>query len=273
VPGARRATSLLGIPCPRIREYILPMRHCSRTAVAGALIAFAAFRAGAQDIPVNPPVAPFTNVFLSIGNAFSNVDALNTRFDTTKYDAIAGHGFSIGGGAYVPYGRVLFGGEYQDADFGFESTGTGRTNKMNSKYWMATVGYAIFTSWQFNVFGSLGVGMGTTKIVVSDQNGGATVSTLVDPLFNDILANPGFSSTLTGTYSVFQPSLGVDYLMLRTDKSHMGVTFGIRLGTTISPHRTAWSYEGRNVVGAPDAGPVGSFLRLNIGIGGFKLAP
>jgi hypothetical protein len=61
--------------------------------------------------------------------------------------------------------------------------------------------------------------------------------------------------------------------MLRSDASHIGVTFGIRIGTTISPHRTSWSYEGRNVVGAPDAGPVGSFLRLTLGIGGFKLAP
>ena len=28
-----------------------------------------------------------------------------------------------------------------------------------------------------------------------------------------------------------------------------------------------------DVAGAPDAGPVGTFLRLSVGIGGFKLAP
>jgi hypothetical protein len=248
------------------------MRHCPRIVSIALLAALFAPRANAQDIPVNPPIAPFTNVFISIGNAFSNVDALNTRFDSTHYDAIAGHGFSIGAGGYVPFGRALFGAEYHDADFGYESTGTGRTNKMNSSYWMGTVGYALFTTWQFNVVGFLGVGMGTTKIVVSDRNGGPTVGTSVDPLFNDILNSPGFGSTLTGSYSVFQPGIGVDYLMLRTPKSHMGVTFGVRLGTTISPHRTNWSYEGRNVVGAPDAGPVGTFLRLSVGIGGFKMA-
>lgn len=249
------------------------MRHSHRIAATVALFALSVARVRAQDAPANPPIAPFTNIFFSLGNAFSNVDLLNQRFDSTKYDAIAGHGFSIGGGGYVPYGRALFGAEYHYADFGYEATGTGRTNKMQSHYWMATVGYAIFTSWHFNVIGFLGAGMGTTTITVSDQNGGATVGTNVDPLFNDILNYPGFSSTLTGSYSVFQPGIGLDYLMLRSEKSQMGVTFGIRFGTTISPHRTAWSYEGRNVVGAPDAGPVGSFLRLSLGIGGFKLAP
>ena len=145
---------------------------------------------------------------------------------------------------------------------------------MNSAYWMGTVGYAFFTTFRkFNFLGFLGVGEGTTKIVVSDRNGGATVATNVDPLFNDILSNPGFSSTLNGTYTVIQPGIGIDYLMLRSKESHTGVTFGIRVGTTISPHRTAWTYEGRDVVGAPDAGPVGSFVRLTLGVGGFKLTP
>ncbi len=247
------------------------MRHCHRIAATGALLAFAASGASAQDLGGGQP-APFTNVFVSLGNAFSNVTALNVRFDSAKYDAIAGHGFSIGGGGYIPYGRALFGGEYHDADFGFESTGSGRTNKMHSHYWMVTGGYALWTSWHFNVIGFLGVGMGSTKITVSDRNGGATASTAIDPLFDDVLSHPGFSSVLTGTYSVFQPGIGIDYLMLKSETSQVGVTFGLRMGTTISPHRTAWTYEGHNVVGAPDAGPVGSFLRLSVGVGGFKLA-
>jgi hypothetical protein len=253
--------------------YILGMRHCPRIAVTGALLALTIACAKAQDAPANPPIAPFNNFFVALGNAFSNVDLLNARFDSTKYDAIAGHGYSIGAGAYVPFGRALFGAEYHAADFGFESSSIGRTNKMNSAYWMGTVGYAFYTTWQFNFLGFLGVGEGTTKLVVSDRNGGATVATNVDPLFNDILSNPGFSSTINGTYTLVQPGIGVDYLMLRSEKSQIGVTFGIRLGTTISPHRTAWTYEGRNVVGAPDAGPVGSFVRLTLGVGGFKLTP
>lgn len=252
------------------------MRLCRRFAttatLAGVLLTLCSTRGVAQDTGGSQP-APFSNVFISLGNAFTNVDALNVRFDSARYDAIAGHGFSIGAGGYVPYGRALFGAEFHDADFGYESTGTGRTNKMNSQYWMATVGYALFTTWRFNVLGFLGVGLGTTKITVSDRNGGPTASTTVDPLFDDILSNPGFQSVLTGSYSVFQPGIGVDYLMLRTAQSHAGVTFGLRLGTTISPHRTTWSYEGHDVVGAPDAGPVGTFLRLSVGIGGFKLAP
>ena len=248
------------------------MHPCHRIVTTGVLLVLAAPRASAQDT-ANQPVAPFTNVFISLGNAFTNVNALNVRFDSTHYSAIAGHGFSIGGGGYVPFGRALFGAEYHDADFGYESTDKGRTNKMHSHYFMATAGYALLTTWHLNVVGFLGVGLGSTRITVSDRNGGATVGTTVDPLFNDILASPGFESVLTGSYSVFQPGVGLDYLMLRSDHSHIGVTFGLRMGTTISPHRTTWSYQGRNVVGSPDAGPVGGFLRLSLGIGGFKLAP
>lgn len=265
-------TALVVGSSPRNPQYIHPMRHCHRIAASAALVALAVGSARAQDAPTDAPVAPFTNVFLALGNTFTNVDALNARFSANSYDAIAGHGFSIGGGGYVPYGRALFGAEYHSADFGFESTDVGRTNRMSSHYWLAAAGYAFFTSWHFNIYGLLGAGIGTTKITVSDPSGGPAYSS-TSPLFDDILANPGSSSVLTGTYTIFQPSLGVDYLMLRTAQSHMGVTFGMRIGTSISPHRTSWTYQGRDVVGAPDAGPVGGFLRLSVGIGGFKLTP
>src|SRR5471032_2283063 len=109
------------------------MRLSLRTAVTGALLALATVRAGAQENPnATPSVAPFSNVFLSLGNAFTNVNALNVRFDSTHYDAIAGHGFSIGGGGYVSFGRALFGGEYHDADFGFESDR--KSTRLNSSH-------------------------------------------------------------------------------------------------------------------------------------------
>jgi hypothetical protein len=248
------------------------MRHCLRI-TAALLLALPLASARAQNAPVNESIPPFMSGYIALGNSFMNVDALNTRFSATGYDAIAGHGFSVGAGGYVPYGRALFGAEFHSADFGFESTDAGRTNKMSSHYWMGTVGYAFYTSWHFNVLGVLGAGLGTTTLTVSDRNGGTPVGNTTDPLFDDVLTSPGSSSVLTGTYTIFQPAFGVDYLMLRTDQSHIGVTFGLRLGTTISPHRTSWTYEGRDVVGAPDAGPVGGFLRLSVGIGGFKLAP
>jgi hypothetical protein len=243
-------------------------------AAIGVFVALGAARGRAQDAPtVSSQPAPFTNVFISVGNAFTNVDALNIRFDSARYDAIAGHGFSLGAGGYFPYGRAVFGAEYHAADFGYESTDSGRTNKLSSHYWMLTAGYALYTTWHFNVIGYLGVGEGTTQLTVMDPKGGPTVGTSTPPLFDQILDTPGYQSVLTGSYSVFQPALGVDYLMLKSDHSHVGVTFGIRMGTTISPHRTTWTYEGQTVLGSPDAGPVGSFVRLTLGIGGFRLEP
>ena len=60
------------------------MRLSPRIAVTGALLALAAMRADAQQNPnADAPVAPFGNVFISLGNAFTNVNALNVRFDST----------------------------------------------------------------------------------------------------------------------------------------------------------------------------------------------
>jgi hypothetical protein len=92
-----------------------------------------------------------------------------------------------------------------------------------------------------------------------------------NPLFNDILNSPGSQSIMDGTYTIIQPAIGIDYLLLRTTTSTTGVTLGLRVGSSISPHRTTWRYQGNDVAGAPDAGPVGSFVRVVIGVGGFKL--
>ncbi len=216
--------------------------------------------------------APFTNFFLTLGNIFTNTGPLNMRFDSTRFDAIANHGYSLGGGFYIPFGRMLFGGEYNVVDFGYESNAQGRTNKMGSNYWQVTIGYDVISTWRFNVFPYLGVGQGTTRLAVSDPAGGATIpSNVQNPLFNDILNPPGSGSILDGTYTLVQPGIGIDYLLLRSTTSTAGVTLGIRFGSTIAPHRTAWRYQGNDVAGAPDAGAVGSFVRIVIGVGGFKL--
>ena len=136
---------------------------------------------------------------------------------------------------------------------------------------MGTIGYAAFTAWRVNVMPFVGIGTGTLTLTLRDRNGGAGVSGTQDPTFDDVLATPGAQSTMTGRYVIVQPGLAIDYLMLRDDHSSMGVTFGLRLASAISPNRTTWSYSGRDVFGGPDAGPTGGVIRVLIGIGGFNL--
>jgi hypothetical protein len=250
---------------------VVRIQRAVRNIACAAAVACVAVPCEAQS-PGWGDSAPFANFFLTLGNVFTNTGPLNTRFESTNFDAMANHGYSLGAGFYIPFGRMLFGGEYNGTDFGYESNPQGRTNKMAGNYWQVTVGYAVISTWRFSVFPYLGIGQGTTRLTVSDPAGGATISSSVqNPLFNDILTSPGSRSVMDGTYLVVQPAIGIDYLLLRSTTSTAGVTLGLRAGSSITPHRTAWRYQGNEVAGAPDAGAVGSFVRVIIGVGGFKL--
>jgi opacity protein-like surface antigen len=167
---------------------------------------------------------------------------------------------------------VLLGGEFHYSDVGIETSPSGKTNQITTNYGMATVGYAVWTSWHWTVFPYVGAGVGKLTLSLKNREGGPTVSNTTNPSFDDIVFSPGAESRLVGSYFLLQPGLGVDYLALSSSQSHVGVTLGIRVGTSISPNRTTWTYRGSEVFGAPDVGPVGTTARLIVGIGGFKMS-
>jgi hypothetical protein len=55
--------------------------------------------------------------------------------------------------------------------------------------------------------------------------------------------------------------------VLRSLGDRFGLTFGARIGKKIAPNRAAWKLDGRKVIGGPDVGPDGAWLRLTAGIG------
>lgn len=76
---------------------------------------------------------------------------------------------------------------------------------------------------------------------------------------------------MKGVFYIIEPQIGFGYSQRSNAKSQMGITLGFRFATAITPNRTTWKYQGRDVFGAPDAGPVGSMMRVQIGIGDFRL--
>ena len=228
-------------------------------------------------------VTPFSSIFISAGKLLMDVSRLNPRFERpdlalllppqhTGFDAISNNGFSIGAGGYTPVGRVLLGGELQYADFGEESSPAGKTDRLETSYGMATVGYAVFSGWRFTVYPFLGVGAGQVTLTLKSRNGVPQSPLTSDPAFDDIVLGNVSESKLTGSYVIVQPGLGFDYLALRNTSSHVGLVLGVRFSSAISPHHATWSYAGRSVFGAPDVGPSGTMLRLVVGIGGFRVA-
>ncbi len=210
---------------------------------------------------------PYSMVFFSAGGAYATTGELNTRLDTAKYFAVSNDAISYGGGARVNFGRMIFGGEFAVTDFGEEGNpANGRTSSLRSRYWMGQYGYALYAGRHLNVYPMLGVGAGTMIVTLSDSKGGGAPAAGVDPTFTDVVLHPNYSSKLDATYLLFEPSIGVDWLVLRSVGDRFGTTFGARLGQKIAPNRAAWKLDGRKVVGGPDLGPDGLWLRLTVGV-------
>jgi hypothetical protein len=226
-------------------------------------------------------ISPFTTVFFTTGTLLVDVTKLNPHFERTDigdptkrpgYFTISNDAFAVGLGGYgAVLDRFVLGGEFLYGDVGQESSPSGKTNALTTSYIVATAGYAVFTSWRLNVVPSLGLGFGTLNLTLKDRNGGAGISATQDPDFDEIIAKPGASSVIKGSYFVMQPSIAADFLVLRSTESRLGLTLGVHFSSPISPNRTKWTYQGRDVFNGPDVGPSGGSLRLVAGVGGFRL--
>ncbi len=250
--------------------------------VALAIVAMPAFAQDrVNDRMTSPFITPFATVYGSVGTMLVDVDKLNTRLTRPDlvpgkdvvpgFDQISNDGYAIGVGGYTALGHLVVGGEFVYSDVGIESSPRGKTDRLETNYLTATVGYAALTRWRFTLFPYLGVGGGSLTLTLRNRDGGPSVAGGRDPSFDEIVLAPGTESVMKGSYVLLVPGIGFDYLILPSDTRHIGLTVGIRLASSISPNRTTWKYDGRDVVGAPDAGPTGRQLRLIFGAGGFRM--
>ena len=211
---------------------------------------------------------PYVSVFFATGGSLTSTKDLNGRLDTASFFAVSNDAISYGGGVRGRWGRMIFGGEFSAVDFGEEGDPVrGKTSALKSRYYLAQVGYATWAGRHLNIYPMLGVGAGTMSLTLSDRNGGGAPPAGVDPTFTEIVLHPNTSSTVVASYLLFEPAIGADWLVLRSVSDRVGLTIGARLGKSMAPNRAAWKLNGAKVVGGPDVGPDGMFLRLTFGVG------
>ena len=251
-------------------------------AIAVAAVALVAPVAlGAQGTArTDGPIAPFSTFYVTTGTLLMDASRLNAHFERTDLPAtqrpgfytIANHGYSVGFGGYgAVMNRVVVGGEYHMANMGSETSPSGKTNELVTSYWMGTVGYAALTLWKLNFIPFAGVGLGSSTLTLKSRDAGPKVPDAFSPTFDEVIASPGSKSQMKGSYVMVQPGLALDLLVLESDASRVGFTVGLRFASAISPHRTTWTYGGKEVFGGPDLGPTGGTVRIVAGIGGFRL--
>lgn len=245
------------------------LRRAAALTLLSSAAAVSVSAQGARGEGVGPGgTFPFASVFFGTGGSIASTSDLNTRLDTAKYFAASNDAISYGGGARIGFGRMIIGGEFAMTDFGEEGNpSNGRTSALRSRFYLGQVGYAWWAGRHLNVYPMLGVGAGTMVLTLSDRNGGGAPPAGVDPSFTEVALHPNFSSKLDATYLLFEPAVGADWLVLRSLGDRFGLTFGARVGKKIAPNRAAWKLDGRKVIGGPDLGPDGMWLRLTAGIG------
>lgn len=250
--------------------------------VTCALIALSAAALSARTAAAQRRESPtaFSNVYLQTGTLLIAVNRLNPHLERADlepknrpgYFTTSGDGYAIGLGGYgIVRQRLALGAEFVSADMGAESSPAGKMTGLTTSYWLGTVGYSMFTTWRVNFIPFLGIGAGTATLTLRDRAGGPGISASQNPGFDDVIMEPGASSAMKGRYVLVQPGLAFDYIVLPTTTSTMGITFGVRLASAISPNRTTWTYRGQSVFGGPDLGPAGGVVRVTLGFGGFRL--
>lgn len=249
--------------------------------VAAGMLLLVARPSAAQVLskPVDQSIVPFSTLYGTVGRMNADPTGINSHFSRpdlpggTGFSALSNDAYSIGVGGYTPIARILLGFDWNYADFGYETSPLGKTNRAETSNLMVTAGLPLYTTWRFTFYPYVGIGGGAMRVTLKSRDGGPTVPLDRSPTFDEIILSPGSESQVIGKYFMVQPGLGFDYLMLADNPtSHFGVTLGIRFATIITPNRTPWTYRGHEVFGGPTFQPSGGTLRLIVGIGGFKLA-
>lgn len=237
-------------------------RLISRLAAA-ALVCLPAV-APAQDIGAGRAL-PFSTLLLATGVTAMQVDAINARLGPVGYAGLSNDAVTYGASGYVAVGRALLGADVALATFGEEGLENGRTDDLNTRHALATVGYALLATDRVNAFPVVGVGAG--RVDVTLRNRGGTASTSPQPSFDEVARSPGPETTLRGRYLLFSLGAGIDYLVTRGAPTGAGVVLGARAGVVVAPNRTTWMHDGQPAIAGPDGGPGGPFLRVVVGVG------
>lgn len=209
--------------------------------------------------------SPFSVLLLSTGGTRMTVDAINARLIPAGFAGLSNDGITYGATGYVAIGRSLLGAEVGQTTFGEEGLNNGRTDDLNSRFALATAGYALYASGRLSLISQVGVGAGRVDVTLRQRAGTATST--AQPTFDEVAQAPGPESTLSGRHLLFSVAGGADYLVVPTAASAWGVVLGLRAGLLVAPNRTTWSRGGAEVGAGPDGGPGGPFVRLVVGVG------
>lgn len=199
--------------------------------------------------------------FFQAGYIGLDMDDLNASLVGAGYPSLDGTFLTLGGGGYGHHGRFLIGGEGHGL-LGSEETTVGGARQLDPSggYGLFRLGYMAFSRSGLDVFPVFGIGGGGMSLKISERSA---------PTFDDVLADPERSSTLSTGMFLLDLSLAVHY-RVRVERSDEGdgggLLLGLQTGYTFAPGDPSWDLDEINsVAGGPDLQIEGFYIRLSLG--------
>lgn len=187
---------------------------------------------------------------------------LNDDLRSNGFATFNSHQFTYGGGGYGIIGdRFILGGEGHG--FSQEASNSTYVQSLSGGYGFFNAGYIVMNTWNFRLFPMVGIGGGVTTLRISEIASLTWDDIMTDPLREIQVSSGGF---------VAQIGAGLDYyLKLGEDETgEGGLVLGVRAGYTIPFSQADWSMGSQDVIGGPDIGVKGLYLRFMIGGGGYE---
>ncbi|MQA91757.1 MAG: hypothetical protein GEU90_16305 [Gemmatimonas sp.] len=189
-----------------------------------------------------------------------DLDDLNSALGSAGYSSLDDTFLTLGGPLSGTRSKMFLGIEGHGLLTEEESTADGsRQVSLDGGYGLFRLGYLAYSDSGFDVIPAIGVGGGSVRLKIAE---------LVAPSFDDILEDPGRSSTLRMDMFLVDASVGIDYRFVtsRERRRAGGFLAGLRGGYVFAPWSTSWDLEGiASVGGGPDANIQGFYLRASVG--------
>jgi hypothetical protein len=237
------------------------MNRVRTISLAGAvlLLASAAIPAEAQLRPRTQQAATtVSRTMFMVGGARLDISDLNDRLAAAGYPVYDDGFLALGLNASRYRNGVMLGAEAGVLTRPSRTTADGafRTT-VGAGYLMFNVGYAALREGAFEVVPKVGIGGGAVSLQITDRG---------SPSFDEVLAQPGRSSTLATGSLLLDGSLGVTYRVGALAPAALrGLALGVRAGYTNSVLTGDWSRAMNDAPGGPDAGWGGPHVEFMIG--------
>lgn len=190
------------------------------------------------------------------GYAQVQLDELNGRLAglPEPYTPVSEDLALFGGGLHGRIDRFILGVEVatmhslEDADMGDE-----RSASLAGMTGTFALGFSIVQSRSFDFYPLLQLGATSATLDVEQR---------ADPAWNDVLADPGRSSSLTTMMFYGSAGLGMDITF------GGGLFLGLRGSWGYTPPSDSWADEEGDILGGPEVDMSGPSVRLMLGFGG-----